>query len=44
LGNYYIVRTKYRGNNAFGGKVVNSVTAEFDSQSNLIQFIDYDYY
>ena len=44
MGTYYIVSTKFRGKNAFGGKVVNTVTAEFDSNGNMIQILDYEYY
>ncbi len=38
-GNYLIVTTKFRGNNAFGGKVLNSITAKIDYNGNIIERI-----
>lgn len=39
-GDYIVVITKFRGANAFGGKVINSVTAKVDFNGNVIQIIE----
>ncbi len=36
-GKYILVSTKFRGNNAFGGKVVSQVWGEIDLKGNLIK-------
>lgn len=39
-GDYIFVITKFRGNNAFGGKVINSVSAKVDFNGNVIEIVD----
>ena len=36
---YIYVVTKFRGNNAFGGKVINTVEAKVDFSGNVIEII-----
>lgn len=38
-GDHIYIITKFRGANAFGGKVVNTVTAKVDFSGNVIQII-----
>ncbi len=38
-GDYLIVKTTFRGKNAFGGMVINSVTAKVDLDGNVIQVL-----
>ena len=38
-GDYIFVITKFRGANAFGGKVINTVTAKVDLSGNVIEVI-----
>ena len=38
-GDYLIVRTKFRGKNAFGGVVTNYVTAKIDLDGNIMEII-----
>ncbi len=39
-GDHLIVRTTFRGKNAFGGVVKNSVTAKTDLKCNVVQVIE----
>lgn len=39
-GNYLIVKTTFRGNNAFGGKVINWVRAKVDMDGNIVNIIE----
>jgi hypothetical protein len=39
-GDYIFVSTKFRGTNAFGGKVVNTVSATVDFSGNVIEVLD----
>jgi len=39
-GDYLIVMTKYRGNNAFGGKVLGMIKAKVALNGNIIQIIE----
>lgn len=39
-GDNILVITKYRGNNAFGGKVLNDITARVDINGNVIEILD----
>lgn len=36
-GDYILVMTKFRGKNAFGGKVINTITAKVDLDGNVIE-------
>lgn len=38
-GDYILVITKFRGANAFGGKVINTVSAKVDFSGNVIEVI-----
>ncbi len=38
-GDYILVMTKFRGANAFGGKVINAVTAKVDFEGNVIEIV-----
>jgi len=38
-GEFLIVKTTFRGKNAFGGVVINSITAKVDLQGNVIEII-----
>ena len=38
-GDHLIVITSYRGNNSYGGKVVESITAKVDFKGNVIEII-----
>ena len=38
-GSYLIVKTTFRGKNAFGGVVKNSVTAKVDLDGNVVEII-----
>ena len=38
-GDYIFVITKFRGANAFGGKVVNTVSAKVDFNGNVIEIV-----
>lgn len=38
-GDYLFIITKFRGNNAFGGKVVNTISAKVDFQGNVIEIV-----
>lgn len=42
LGDYLLVTTKFRGANAFGGKVINTVTAKVDFEGNVVEVISQD--
>lgn len=37
---HLVVMTKFRGKNAFGGKVINTVKAKVDLQGNVIEIIE----
>ncbi|GHB44533.1 hypothetical protein [Mongoliitalea lutea] len=38
-GDYIFVITKFRGTNAFGGKVTNTVSAKVDFKGNVIEIV-----
>jgi len=38
-GDYILVITKFRGTNAFGGKVINTITAKVDLKGNVIEVV-----
>jgi hypothetical protein len=38
-GDYILVFTKFRGANAFGGKVINTVSAKVDLEGNVIEIV-----
>lgn len=40
-GEYLIVITKFRGKNAFGAYVINTVTAKVDLNGNILEIIDW---
>jgi hypothetical protein len=40
MGDHLVVLTKFRGKNAFGGKVINMVKAKVDLDGNVIKIID----
>jgi hypothetical protein len=37
FGSHLIVKTTFRGNNAFGGKILNQVTAKIDMEGNILE-------
>jgi hypothetical protein len=39
IGDYYMATTSFRGKNAFGGVVLNHVTAKIDSKGNVIDIV-----
>jgi tetratricopeptide (TPR) repeat protein len=39
-GNYLIVKTTFRGKNAFGGVVINSIKARVDTNGNILQIME----
>ena len=39
-GDYLVVMTKYRGNNAFGGKVLGIVKAKVSLNGDILQIIE----
>ncbi|GAB2539921.1 hypothetical protein GCM10027189_23340 [Rufibacter soli] len=39
-GDYLLVTTKFRGTNAYGGKVLNSVTAKVDFSGNVLEVVE----
>jgi len=39
-GDNIIIITRFRGNNAFGGKVVNTIRAKVDLQGNIIEILN----
>ena len=39
LGDYFMVKTTFRGKNAFGGLVLNSVVAKVDTKGNVIEIL-----
>lgn len=41
-GDYIFVVTKFRGKNAFGGKVVGTVSAKVDLNGNVIEIVSQD--
>ncbi|HUM52138.1 MAG TPA: hypothetical protein PK431_09995 [Chitinophagales bacterium] len=41
-GDYILVVTKFRGKNAFGGKVINTVTAKVDFDGNVLEIVSQD--
>ncbi len=38
-GDYLFVITKFRGANAFGGKVINTVSANVDFEGNVLEIV-----
>ncbi len=42
VGDYILVVTKFRGANAFGAKVINTVTAKVDFNGNVLEIISQD--
>jgi hypothetical protein len=38
-GNYLVIKTKFRGKNAFGGIVINSISAKVDLNGNVIEIL-----
>ena len=40
-GDHLIVVTKFRGKNAFGGVVLNSVTAKCDLDGNVLSIVEH---
>jgi len=40
MGDYILVVTQFRGTNAFGGKVLNEVTAKVDINGNIIEVLE----
>lgn len=39
-GDFLLVTTKFRGTNAFGGKVINTVSAKVDLDGNVVEIIN----
>lgn len=39
-GSYIFVVTRFRGANAFGGKVINSISAKIDNNGNILEAIE----
>jgi hypothetical protein len=39
-GEYLLVATKFRGNNAFGGKVINYITAKVSLHGKILEIIE----